>query len=68
MYPENLLHAVYCAASDQSKQAITSITKLEKLASRSQLPVSVAPVSCSASLTALKKLKGGVRPIAEGEV
>ena len=38
------------------------------LASRDQLPVSVAPVFCSASLTALKKLKGGVRPIAVGEV
>ena len=30
--------------------------------------MSVAPVLCSASLAALKKLKGGVRPIAVGEV
>ena len=30
--------------------------------------MSVAPVFCSASLTALKKLKGDVRPIAVGEV
>ena len=57
MYAEHLLHAVNCAASDQSKQAITSITKLVNLASRGQLPVSVAPVFCSASLTALKKTK-----------
>ena len=68
VYPGHLLHAVNCAASDQSKQAITSITKLVNLASRGQLPVSVAPVFCSASLTVLKKLKGGVRPIAVGEV
>ena len=34
MYPERILHAVNCAASDQSKQAITSITKLVNLASR----------------------------------
>ena len=68
MYPEHLLHAVNCAASDQSKQAITSITKLVNLASRGQLPVSVAPVFCSASLTVLKELKGGVCPIAVGEV
>ena len=68
MYPEHLLHAVNCAASDQSKQANTSITKLVNLASRVQLPVSVEPVFCRASLTALKKLKGGVRPIAVGEV
>ena len=68
MYPEHPLHPVNCAASDQSKQAITSITKLVNLASRGQLPVSVATVFCSASLTALKKLKGGVRPIAVSEV
>ena len=68
MYPEHLLHAVNCAASDQSKQAITSITKLVNVATRGQLPVSVESVFCSASLTALKKLKGGVRFIAVGEV
>ena len=44
MYPEHPLHAVNCAASDQSKQAIKSITKLVKLVSRGQLPVSVEPV------------------------
>ena len=68
IYPELLLHAVNCAASDQPKQAITNITKLVNLASRGQLPVSVAPVFCSASLTALKKLKGGVRPTVMGEL
>ena len=68
MYHEHPLHPVNCAASDQSKQAITSITKLVNLASRFQLPVSVAIVFCSAALTALKKLKGGVRSIAVSEV
>ena len=68
MYPEHLLHAFNCAASDQSKQAITRMTKFVNLASRGQLAVSVAPVFCRASLTALKKLKGGVRPIAVSEV
>ena len=38
------------------------------LARRGQLPSLVAPTFCSASLTALKKTKGGVRPIAVGEV
>ena len=38
------------------------------LASRGQLPSFLAPPFCSASLTALKKTKGGVRPIAVGEV
>ena len=45
MYPDHLLLAVTCAASDQFKKAITSITKLVNLASRGQIPVSVAPVS-----------------------
>ena len=68
MYPEHLLHAVTCAVPDQSKKSITSITKLVNLASRGQLPSFVAPTFCSASLTAQKKTKGGVRPIAVGEV
>ena len=68
MYPEHLLHAVMCTVPDQSKEPISSITKVEKLASRGQLPSFVAPTFCSASLTALKKTKGGLRPIAVGEV
>ena len=68
MYPEHLLHAVNSGAPDQSKRAITSLTKFVNLASRGQLPEFVAPILCSATLTALKKLKGGVRPIAVGEV
>ena len=66
--PEHLLYAINCAASEQSTQTITSITTLVNLASRSQLLVPVAPVFCSAFLTALSKLKCGVRPIASGEV
>ena len=68
MYPEHLLHDVYCGAPDQSKRAITSLTKFVNLASRGELPEFVAHILCSATLTALKKLKGGVRPIAVGEV
>ena len=68
MYPEHLLLAVNCGAPDQSKRAITSLTKFVNLASKGQLPKFVTPILCSATLTALKKLKGGVRPIAVGEV
>ena len=65
MYREHVLHAVNCADSDHSKQAITSITKLVHLASRCQLHVSIAPVFCS---TSLPEIKGSVRPIALGEM
>ena len=68
MYPELLLHAVNCGAPDPSKRAITSLTKFVNLTSRGQLPEFVAPILCSAILTALKKLKNGVYPIAVGEV
>ena len=37
MYPEYLLHAVNCGAPDQSKRAITSLTKFVNLASSGQL-------------------------------
>ena len=67
MYPEHLLHAVNYCDPDQSKRAITSLTKLVNLASRGQLPEFVAPILCIATLTALKKLKDGVHPIAVGE-
>ena len=66
IYPEHLLHEVNCGAPDQSKRAITSLTKFVNLASRGQLPELVAPILCSATLTALKKLKRGVTPIAIG--
>ena len=46
---------------------MNSLTKLVNLASRGQLPIFVAPVFCSATLTALNK-KTGIRHIAVGEV
>ena len=67
MYPENLLHAVNCAAPDQSKRAITSLTEFVNLASRGQLPEFVAPILC-ATPTALKISKDGVHTIAVWEV
>ena len=62
MYPDYLLHAVNCGAPDQSKRAITSLTKLVNLAEF------VAPILFSATLIALKNVKDGVRPNAVGEV
>ena len=69
LYPEHLLlHAVNCGAPNQSKRAITSVTKFVNLASRGQLSEFFAPILCIATLTALKKLKIGVHHIAVGEV
>ena len=47
IYPNHLLHAVNCGAPDQSKRAVSSLTKFVNLASRDQLPEIVAPILLS---------------------
>ena len=68
MYREHLLHAINCSISDQSKRAMSSLTKLVNLSNNGELPSFLAPAFCSATLTALIKKKIVIRPIAEGEV
>ena len=72
----NLMRHQYSPKSGRSpnllqlgrQKSLPSLTEFVNLASRGQLPELVAPILCSATLTALKKLKGGVRPIAVEEV
>ena len=53
----------------QSRKTVKASTKkLMNFASGSQLPPSVEPVCCGASLSALKKMERGVNPIAVVEV
>ena len=68
MYPEHLLHAVECTAPDHSKSALKAITRFVNRGSRGKFPSFFSKVFCSASLTALSKKKGGVRPIAVSEI
>ena len=68
MFPEHLLHAVQCTASDQSQVALRVLTKLVNISCRGELPEFVSQALCSASLSALLKKKGGIRPVAVGEV
>ena len=68
MFPEHLLHAVQCTASDQSIIALSVLTKLVNISCRGELPEIDSQVLCSASISALLKKKGGIRPIAVGEV
>ena len=68
MFPKNLQHAVDCTAPDRSEFALKAITKFVNFGSRSLFPVFVSKAHCCAPLTALSKKKGGVRPIAVGEV
>ena len=68
MFPEHLLHAVQCTASDQSQIALRVLTKLVNISCRGELSEFVSQALCSASLSALLKKKGDIRPIAVGEV
>ena len=68
MFPKHLLHAVQCTASDQSQIALRVLTKIVNTNCRGKVTEFVSQALCSASLSALLKKKGGIRPIAVGEV
>ena len=68
MFPEHLQHEVDCTAPDRSEFALKAITKFVNFGSRGLFLVSISKALCCASLTALSKKKGGLRPIAVGEV
>ena len=68
MFPEYLQHAVDCTAPDRSEFALKPITKFVNFGSRGLFPAFISKALCCASLTALSKKKGGVGPIAVGEV
>ena len=68
MFPEHLSHAVQYTASDESQLVLRLLTKLVNIICRGELPEFVSRALCRASLSALLKKKGGVRPIAVGEV
>ena len=62
MYPEHLLHAVECTAHDHSESIVKAITRFVNFRIRDKFSSFVSKVFCSASLNALSKKKGEVRP------
>ena len=68
MLLEHLQHAVDCTAPYWSEFALKARTKFVNFDSRGLFPAFISKALCCASLTALSKKKGGVRPIAVGEV
>ena len=68
MFPEHFTHAVKCAASDQPQIASRVLTKLVNINCRGELLEFVSQALFSSSLSALVNKKGGIRPIAVGEV
>ena len=67
-FPEHFLNAAECPTPVAAERALTAVTKLVNALAAGKIAPEVAPWLCSANLYALKKAKGGVRPIAVGEV
>ena len=68
MFSDHLLRAVQSTASDQSQIVLRVPTRLVNMSCRGELPEFVSQALCSASLSTLLRMKGGIRPIAVGEV
>ena len=68
MFPEHLQHAVDCTASDRSEFALKALTNFVNFGSRRLSPALISKALCCASLTALVKTNGRVRPIVVGRV
>ena len=68
MNPEHLSNSIRCNNPEQSRIAMQKLTSLINFCSASGFPNDVGPTFCNASLTAQKKKKTDVRPIAVGEV
>ena len=68
MFPERFQHAVDSTAPDRSKFALKAVTKIVNFGNRGLFPAFISRALCCASLTSLSKKKGGMRPIAIGEV
>ena len=66
--PEHLKEALKCPAISNGQDLLDKLTRLINLLISGKPPVSFAEYFCGARLIALKKEKGGVRPIAVGEI
>ena len=64
----HLKEALSCPSPRVSTQFLSSLTLFISNLAAGQAPASVVPHLCGASLTALTKPSGGLRPIAVGEV
>ena len=64
----HLTEAVFCLSPDRANYALINLTMFVNKLCAGQLPPSIAPFLCGASLLPCKKKCGGLRPIAVGEV
>ena len=67
-FPEHFVHAVECPTPKTAARTLESLNRVVNILAAGQAPSSLSPWLCSANLFATAKTKGGVRPIAVGEV
>ena len=66
--PSHLREAITCPSPDLAEQFLSSLTRFANLLASGQVPKSMAPHLCGATLLPCRKKSGGHRPIAIGEV
>ena len=66
--PEHLTVVVKGAPVNRTVRAITALIRVVKLKARGDVPPTVAPYLCGASLYAAIKKNGKLRPIADGNL
>jgi hypothetical protein len=64
--PQHLKDLTSASAGDAGLRLLSAVTEFSNLCLRGRVPVEIQPVFCGASLLALKKKDGGLRPIAVG--
>ena len=64
----HIKEAVFCPSPDRANYALRSLVRVVNLLCAVHAPSEVVPYLCGATLFACKKKRGGVRPIAVGEV
>ena len=66
--PSHVREAVDCPSPDRANNMLSSLTKFVNHLAAGQAPPSILPHLCGATLLAIRKKNGGLRPIAAGEV
>lgn len=64
--PQHLKDLTSASAGDAGRRLLTRLTEFSNLCLTGRVPAEIQPVFCGASLCALNKKDGGIRPIAVG--
>lgn len=66
--PSHLLQAIQCPSASRSHPVLLALASFSSVAAAGKIPSEVIPFLCGANLLASLKKRGGIRPIAVGNV